>query len=117
MCHSASAPVIDRTARTPTATARVASAPSSTRRRSKRSLATPPTSSRTIVGTVIAMPTIASAVGVFDSAYTCQAIATRNAPSPSSETDIPVQSRRKSRWRSGASERTPFPALARSSAS
>ncbi len=37
------------------------------RRRSRRSLATPPTSRNTIVGTVIAMPTSDIAVAVSDS--------------------------------------------------
>ena len=37
-------------------------------RRSIRSLATPPTSRNTIVGTVIAIPTIVIAVAAFDSA-------------------------------------------------
>src|ERR1700709_384753 len=64
---------------------------------------TPPSRSRTSVGTGIATPTTARAVGASESAYTCQAIATRNTPSPSSDTHIPLQSSRKSRWRSGVS--------------
>jgi hypothetical protein len=68
-----------------------------TRRRSKRSLSTPPSSKNAIVETLIAIPTIDRAVGTLESAYTCQASATKKIPSPSSEIDIPVHSRRKSR--------------------
>ena len=68
MCHSSRAPVIDRTAITATASPRPTSAASIRRRRSKRSLMTPPSSRNTIVGTVMAMPTTASAVGVLESA-------------------------------------------------
>ena len=50
----------------------------------------------------MAMPTMPIAVGPSLSWYTCQASATRNAPSPSSETHIPVHSSLKSRSRSGA---------------
>jgi hypothetical protein len=46
------------------------------RRRSKRSLTTPPSSSSTMCGTVMAMPTTESAVGAFESWYTCQGRAT-----------------------------------------
>ena len=46
---------------------RIRSAATITRRRSKRSETAPPTSSSTIVGTVIAIPTNESAVGAFDS--------------------------------------------------
>ena len=46
--------------------ARSASAAIITRRRSNRSLTTPPNSRKTICGTVIATPTIESAVGAFD---------------------------------------------------
>ena len=45
-------------------------------RRSKRSESTPPRSTKRTVGSVQATPTTASAVGAFDSSYTCQAIAT-----------------------------------------
>ena len=55
-----------------------------------------------MVGTVMAMPTIESAVGALDSAYTCQAIATRKAPSPSSDPICPPHRSAKSRWRNGA---------------
>ena len=68
MCQSSSAPVSERTAIAATARPRATSAASITRRRSKRSLTTPPTSRNAIVGTVMAMPTTASAVGVFESA-------------------------------------------------
>ena len=54
-----------------------------------------------IVGTVIAMPTSDIPAGPLDMAYTCQAKATRNAPSPSSDAVAPIHSRRKSRSRSG----------------
>src|SRR4051794_3805704 len=54
-----------------------------------------------IVGTVIAIPTSPIAVGASLSSYTCHATATRNAPSPSSETHMPTHSSRKSRCRSG----------------
>ena len=103
MCHSSSAPVSDRAAIAATAAPRTMSEPISTRRRSTRSETAPPNSSSTIVGMVIAMPTIDSAAGAFDSSYTCQAIATRKMPSPTSDAVIPIHSRRKSRWRSGAS--------------
>ncbi len=67
-CHSSSMPVIDSSAMAATATPRVTSAASITRRRSRRSETTPPSSRNAIVGIVIAMPTSASAVGAFDSA-------------------------------------------------
>jgi hypothetical protein len=47
------------------------------RRRSKRSLTTPPTSRKRKSGRVQAMPTTASAVGAFESSYTCHAIVTK----------------------------------------
>jgi hypothetical protein len=50
----------------------------------------------------MAIPTTDSAAGAFQTVYTCQAIATRKMPSPSSDTVIPDHSNRKSRWRSGA---------------
>ncbi len=67
MCHSSSAPASARIAIVPTANPRAASAQIITRRRSKRSLTTPPMSRNTIVGIVIAMPTMPSAVGSLDS--------------------------------------------------
>ena len=48
----------------------------SARRRSKRSLTAPPTSRSKTCGTIQATPTSASAVGTFEIAYTCHAIAT-----------------------------------------
>src|SRR3954452_15010338 len=87
------------------------------RRRSSRSLATPPTSRKRMVGTVIAMPTSDIAVAAPDIAYTCHASATRNAPSPISEMQAPPHSSRKSRWRSGASRPPRATPPARSSAS
>ena len=98
-------------------TARPTSAQSMTFRRSSRSLSTPPGSRKAIVGTVIPMPTSASAAGAFQSSYACQAIATRKMPSPTSETVIPAQSRRKSRCRSGARRLTREKPPGRSSAS
>jgi len=95
-------PVSDSTASTPIATARTASAASITARRLMRSLTTPPGSRQTMVGTVIAIPTTDSAAGAFQTAYTCQASATRKIPSPTSETVMPAHRSRKSRWRSGA---------------
>ena len=68
MCQSSSAPVSDRTAITPIASPRATSAASIRRRRSKRSLMTPPSRRKAIVGTVMAIPTTASAVGVLESA-------------------------------------------------
>src|ERR1019366_4935650 len=62
-----------------------------------RSLTTPPKSRSTISGVVIATPSSDSALGALESVYACQAIATRNAPSPSSDTQRPVNSSRKSR--------------------
>ena len=100
--HTWMRPVSDSTASAAIATARTASAASMTARRLRRSLTTPPGSRHTIVGMVIAIPTIASAAGAFQTAYTCHAIATRNTPSPTSDTVIPVHSSRKSRCRSGA---------------
>ena len=73
-----------------------------TRRRSKRSLATPPSSASSTCGADTATPTIASADGVFESANTCHASAMSITPSPMSETVIPVQRMRKSRPRSGS---------------
>ncbi len=102
MCQSCSEPVSDSTAIRPTATPRTVSAAISTCLRSNLSVTTPPASSRTIVGMVIAIPTIESAVGAFEMAYTCQAIATRKMPSPISEPVWPPQSSAKSRWRRGA---------------
>jgi hypothetical protein len=48
------------------------------------------------------MPTIDRAAGAFQRTYASHAIATRKTPSPRSETVMPAQRRRKSRWRSGA---------------
>ncbi len=67
MCQISIAPVSESTASSPTATARRRSDASMMRRRSNRSLATPPTSRKTIVGTVMAMPTSDIAVAVSDS--------------------------------------------------
>ena len=53
---------------TPTATPRARSAKSMRRRRSSRSLSTPPSSRNAIVGIVIAIPTIESAAGALESA-------------------------------------------------
>ena len=60
-------PLNASSASSPTATPRIRSEATITRRRSKRSLTAPPTSRRTMVGTVIAMPTNDSAVGASDS--------------------------------------------------
>ena len=70
-----------------------------------------------MVGTVMAMPAIASALGAFEIAYTCHVIATRNAPSPISEIVIPVHSTRKSRRRNGISRFAREKPPSRSSAS
>ena len=67
MCHSSRTPASERTPRIATLTIRSASAAIITRRRSNRSLTTPPRSRKMICGRVIAMPTIERAVGVFDS--------------------------------------------------
>jgi hypothetical protein len=88
-----------------TAAARTTSAHNISSRRSCRSLRTPPSSRNATVGTVIPMPTIESAAGVFQSTYASQAIVIRKMPSPTSETAIPLQRTRKSRWRRGASRR------------
>ena len=56
---------------------------------------------KSTVGTVMPMPTIASAAGAFQRLYASQATAMRKMPSPTSETDMPVQSTRKSRCPSG----------------
>ena len=68
MCHSSSPPASESTARAPIATARTTSDSTITRRRSRRSLTAPPTSSRATWGTVIAMPTTAMAIGAFQMA-------------------------------------------------
>ena len=68
MCHSSSAPVSESSAMRPTASPRTTSAATMIRRRSKRSLSTPPSSRKAIVGTVIAIPTSARAVGALESA-------------------------------------------------
>ena len=68
MCHSSRAPVSESSAMSPTASPRRTSAATMTRRRSKRSLTTPPRSRKAMVGTVIVIPTSASAVGALDSA-------------------------------------------------
>ena len=100
--HTWMRPVSESTASTAIAAARTASAASMIARRLSRSLTTPPGSRQTIVGTVMAIPTIESAAGAFQTAYTCHAIATRKMPSPTSDTVIPDHRSRKSRWRSGA---------------
>src|SRR3954451_18634633 len=87
------------------------------RRRSSRSLITPAGRRKASVGIVIPIPRIESAAGAFQRTYASQAIATRKMPSPSSETAIPAQSRRKSRWRSGARSFTREKPPGRSSAS
>src|SRR5579862_2254856 len=76
------------------------------RRRSKRSLTTPPKSTSRACGNDIAILTTASAAGAPESVYTCQASATRKIPSPISEMLAPVQRSRKSRSSSGASSLT-----------
>ncbi len=63
MCQSCSTPARASTAIRPTAKPRTTSVARITRRRSKRSLTTPPSSRHAIVGSVIAIPTIASALG------------------------------------------------------
>jgi hypothetical protein len=63
------------------------------------------------------MPTMESAVGAFESEYTCQAMAIRKTPSPRSDAAWPAQSTPKSRRRSGASRFTQLAPPARSSAS
>ena len=90
-----------------------ASAPGSGRLRQLRAAS----SRNTTVGMVIAIPTIESAAGAFQSTYASQAIVIRKMPSPTSETAIPLQSTRKSRWRSGASRRARSKPPGRSSAS
>ena len=74
---------------------RIASERTSTRRRSNRSLTAPPTSRSNTCGTIHATPTSASAVGTFEIAYTCQAIATTYSPSPRNDTVIPAPEQRK----------------------
>src|SRR5271166_864893 len=96
MCHRRSAPLAARRASRVSSAARARSASIITLRRSWRSLTTPPKRSRAIRGTVMAIPSSDSAAGAFDSVYACQARATRNAPSPSSDTERPAKSRRKS---------------------
>ena len=66
-CHRRRAPVAASTPSRPTATARTASEAIMTRRRSKRSLTTPPTSSSATWGMVMATPTTEKAAGAFDS--------------------------------------------------
>jgi hypothetical protein len=66
-CQTSSAPLSASPARAMPATARSRSAAIMIRRRSKRSLATPPSSRNRIVGIVIAMPTTDIAVGVLES--------------------------------------------------
>ena len=68
MCQTSSIPVSESIAMAPTASPRTTSAASITRLRSTRSLTTPPTSRKTMVGTVIAIPTIARAAGAFERA-------------------------------------------------
>jgi hypothetical protein len=102
MCHSRSAPLSASAPIATSSTARTASALSITLRRSWRSLTTPPSKSSAISGIVIAMPISDSAVGALLSVYACQATATRKAPSPSSDTQRPMNSRRKSRCASSA---------------
>src|SRR4029079_5100510 len=116
-CQSSSQPPTASAAMSPTASPRPTSAAIRIERRSSRSLATPPTSRNRMVGTVIAMPTTDSAVGASESAYTCQASATRNAPSPSNEMHIALHSRQKSRSRSGVSRPDRVSPPLRSSAS
>ena len=91
----------------PMASARRASPMIISRRRSKRSPSTPPTSRNSTIGSVHATPTIESAVGTFDSSYTCHAIATTEIPSPNSDTVVAPKNNAKSRLRSGRRIRTP----------
>jgi hypothetical protein len=65
-----------RTPIAPTAAARMRSAAIIIRRRSIRSVSTPPKTIRTSCGTTHAMPTNDIAVGRLSSSSTCQAIAT-----------------------------------------
>ena len=78
------------------------------RRRSNRSLITPPNSSVATCGSERANPTTDIAAGAPDSSYTCQASATSRMPSPISEVLIPVHSRRKSLPRSGSEQPREF---------
>ncbi len=64
---STSAPVTARAASAASTAARTTSAVSITTRRSNRSLTAPPISRQAIVGIVIAIPTVARAVGASDS--------------------------------------------------
>ena len=66
-CQTSRTPASARPARTAPASARRRSAATISVRREKRSLATPPMSKNMIVGTVIAIPTSAIAVGELDS--------------------------------------------------
>ena len=66
-CQTSRAPVRASQASARPAAARSTSAPIMILRRSKRSLATPPSRRNRIVGTVIAMPTTDIAVGVLES--------------------------------------------------
>ena len=66
-CQSSSTPVSDSTAMTATASARTRSVAIMIRRRSTRSLITPPTSRNAAIGRVHATPISESAVGVSES--------------------------------------------------
>ena len=66
-CQTSSTPVSERTASAPTARPRTTSEAIITRRRGKRSLATPPISTNTTIGRLQATPTADMAVGTFDS--------------------------------------------------
>ena len=68
MCQSSRAPVSESSAISPTASPRRTSAATMTRRRSKRSLTHAAQEQEGDRGTVIVIPTSASAVGALDSA-------------------------------------------------
>ncbi|CAN5703088.1 hypothetical protein BH24ACT26_BH24ACT26_23500 [soil metagenome] len=67
MCHSSIRPATDRIPIEPIAMQRTTSEAIITRRRSKRSLTTPPMSRKTTMGRLHATPTTDIAVGTFDS--------------------------------------------------
>jgi hypothetical protein len=98
---SVSTPAAARPANAANVAPRTLSAAIRTRRRSRRSLTTPPTSRKSTCGSVIAKPTRDSALGEFFNVYASQANATMKTPSPANDVDVPIHRSRKSRSRSG----------------
>jgi hypothetical protein len=90
-CQRARSPLIASTPIPVAASARTRSETMITRRRSKRSDATPPKRTKATIEPVCSAPATPIAAGESESSYTCQGSATTMTPSPRNETVRAVQ--------------------------